>query len=129
MCNSDLDNYPTYWIEGVATLMEHTGFASIKDYLQYSYDFVSEPDSSIFNENAPDIFCSCLLTVYQYERIQSAPTIGFAKQMFLNTLTNPNLPFQQNLDSVSSSLGTSWTTLLGNFYTSSYFTGSRSLPD
>ena len=122
-----LDDFPVSWLEGTAVLMENIGFDSVNDYLQYVSFYSKNPNSTILNNSDRYRYTTVLLTMYLFERIQNAPTIGFIKEIFFNNYAKP-IGFLANLDSTAKSINTTWPELLGGFYTESYFTGDRSIP-
>jgi hypothetical protein len=124
--NDDIDYFPNTWLEGTAVLMEGLAFNEIKDYLQYSGAFFSNPTGMSFFDNSQStiVYTNSLLTKYLYEKATGAPRIDFIKNM---TFTNyaAVTPFHQNLRKTADSFGASWAAMLNDFHTGSYFTGSR----
>ncbi|HEX7510056.1 MAG TPA: hypothetical protein VF335_02050 [Chitinivibrionales bacterium] len=123
---SFLDYFPQTWLEATGVLMEQTGFADIKDYLQYVGGYFNDPTRDIFSGYA-DVYTTSLMTLYLYEDAIGSPDVAFIKNMFFNNYAN-TVGFYDNLIGSSAQCGTTWSQLLGNFHTYSFFSGSRSVP-
>ena len=121
----NMSNFPLSWIEGTSVLMESLGFDTVRDYIQYSRDYFSRPDTTILND-APDNtpYVTGLLTKYVYEKSLDTPSIAFVKKIFFNNY-NASINFQKNLETTAQSFGKRWRDILGSFYAASYFTGTR----
>jgi len=122
--NQTLDNFPLSWLEGTAVLMESLGFDTVRDYIQYCHSYFSDPTSTIFNNDEQICYSTGLLGKYLYEKSLDTPSIAFVKKIFFNNYSS-GTAFQHNLEITSQSFGKRWQDILGSFYTTSYFTGTR----
>ena len=123
---SDNDYFPLAWLEGTAVLMEGLAFFGIKDYLQYTDLFFSNPQMSFFDPNAYDnsVYTNCLLTKFMFEKGTAPDRIDLVKNIFFNDYAKIT-PFPPNLRTTSLNLGATWVGILNRFFTGSYYTGSR----
>jgi hypothetical protein len=121
-----LDDFPLCWLEGSASLMENIGFDSVDDYIQYSGSFFENPTSTILNNDYG--YTMVLLTMFLYERLDRQPSIEFIKRMFFNNY-RAYIDFFANLESTAKTFNTTWPEIYGNFFTQSYYTGTRSRSD
>jgi hypothetical protein len=123
----ELDDFPLSWLEGTATSMEELAFPSVNDYIGYSIYYFKNPTMSLLIDNGSDLanYANSLLMLYIYFFSQKNQDISFLRTATFNNYTK-SLSFNQNLKITSKSLGTTWTELLNNFHTASFFTGKRS---
>jgi hypothetical protein len=122
-----IDDFPLSWLEGTGALMENIAFDSINDYIQYSEIFFDDPTSAILNNGNSYIYTTVLLAMFLYERLEDQPSISFIKRMFFNNY-NKYIDFFSNLDSTSKSFNRTWPDIFGDFFTQSYYSGSRARP-
>jgi len=121
-----LDDFPDTWLEGSGVLMEQTGFADIKDYLQYVGSYFDDPTLDLFSGYG-DVYTTSLLALYLYNHAKSSPDIAFVKNIFFNNYNAP-AGFHDNLARSSIQCGSTWPQLLGDFHTASYFSDQRTGP-
>ncbi len=134
-----LDDFPIAWIEASAVLMENLGFDYINDFLQYVSSFFGNiqmnsfgypPRSSMLTDGPTELdgYTNSIVTIYLYGYAYQQPGIGFIKDMFVRNFQNVT-PFLNNLRASAASGGRNWCDILGAFFQSSYYTGSRALPN
>jgi hypothetical protein len=63
--------------------------------------------------------------MFLFERLKDRDTIGFIKQMFFNNYSKYT-GFLANFDTTSKAFNRTWPDIYGDFFTQSYYTGSRS---
>ena len=120
-----LDDYPLTWIEGSAVMMEETIFDYIDDYLQYTDSYFLNPGMSFLNQIQNNvIYTNSLLILYLYKFAGNTPGIDFLRNVFENNYLKKT-PFHENLRLTALSMGKQWVDLLGDFHTSSFFSGTR----
>jgi hypothetical protein len=121
-------DFPVSWIEGTAVNMEDRGFNYVHDYLQYLDPFFSDPTAEVLEPVDSDIsvYKNSIVAIFLFQQTADTPCICFIKSMFFNDYQKP-IAFLNNLRASALQFGHAWTDLLGNFFTQSYYTGSRSV--
>ena len=70
------------------------------------------------------VYTNSLLTKFLFEKATGAPRIDFIRSMFFNDY-NDATSFYSNLQTTAQSFGFPWATILNNFHTASFYSGSR----
>ena len=120
-----LDNFPLSWTEGTAVTMEELAFDSVNDYHQYARTYFDHPGVSFFDRSTNDlVYTNAILLLYIFHHPHQGKGIDFIRTMhFTNYLGK--IPFHDNLREASQNIGTQWGTLLHEFHTASFYTGTR----
>lgn len=129
-CNIFLDTYPISWLEGTAVLMEEAAFDYINDYLQYCGSFFFDPTQPMLDTRYDGIseYKSSLLLRWIYEHSAARPDITLIRKVFLDEGSDKR-SLHDNLSRAASSAMQAWPLMLSRFFSTSYFTGNRSLPE
>ncbi len=121
-----LDDFPVSWLEGCAVMMEELAFSEVNDYTQYvNYLYDNPSRFTVFgNSTGMEMYANSLVCLFLYYHAMASPGIDFLKKIHDDNTTK-NTAFGQLLDDAALYCGYKWSSLLCQFFTASFFTGSR----
>lgn len=121
-----LDDFPVSWLEGCAVMMEELAFSEVNDYTQYVNSLYDDPSMfTVFgNSTGMEMYANSLICLFLYNHSKNSPGIDFFKKIYDDN-TAKKTSFGQLLDDASLYCGKTWGSLLCQFFTASFFTGSR----
>ncbi len=123
-----LDDFPLSWVEGTACMMEELGFPEVNDYSQYAVDYFENPSRFSVFGTAHDqtIYSNVLACLFLYRALAPEPRgIEWFRGIFVGNMEKPS-PFTHLLDEASRGQGRTWTDILNEFHTASFYSGARS---